>query len=260
MIILTMDANVHILRDKIGKLLTSDEYELDLVDISHGCWQGEEPNTYRDGSHPIYGVWASISLGIGGFKMLSFCESVGDHRTMIFDISTRSLIGKFEHRIVRAGYRCLNCKTYSLTSYTKILEKLMVTHRMEAHLDAIIERIVDDSPTREQRAKMEAIERQMVELQKCAERRCCKIIRPNMEFSGPVKLWHERLRAYKALIRQKTGNSRNSSNIICTALRRGIENPRKMTLEAMKHNEQYCKARHNNLKESAPQLRRDFFP
>jgi len=83
-----MDVNEHILRDKIGKLLTCDEYDLDLMEISNGCWQGEEPNTYIDGSHPIDVVWASSSLEIGGFKMLSFGESIGDHRTMIFDVST----------------------------------------------------------------------------------------------------------------------------------------------------------------------------
>ena len=133
-------------------------------------------------------MWASRSLEIGGFKMLSFGESVGDHRTMIFDVSTRSLIDKFEHRLVRAGCRRLNCKTSSLTSYNRILESLMTRHCMERRLDAIIDAIVDDAPTEAQRAQMDALDKQMVEFQKCAERRCRKIIRPNMEFSGPVKL------------------------------------------------------------------------
>ena len=101
--------------------------------------------------------------------MLSFGESVGDHRTMIFDVSTRSLIGKFEHRIVRAGCRRLNCKTHSLHSYNSILESLMARHRMEPRLDAIIEKIVDDTPTKAQQAQMDALDKQMVELQKFAE-------------------------------------------------------------------------------------------
>ena len=164
--------------------------------------------------------------------MLSFGESVGDHRTMIFDVSTRSLIGKFEHRIVRAGCRRLNCKTSSLTSYNRILESLMTRHCMEKRLDAIIDAIVDDTPTESQRAQMDALDKQMVEFQKCAERRCRKIIRPNMEFSGPVKLWHERVQAYKALNRWKMGRPCNNSNVIRTALRRGIENPREMSLDA----------------------------
>jgi len=90
---------------------------------------------------------------------------------------------------------------------------------MDDMLDAIIDAIIHDRPTAEQNAKMEALDRQMIELQTCADRQCRKVIKPDMEFSGPVKLWHERVQAYKALIRWKTGNSCNSSNIIRTALR-----------------------------------------
>ena len=39
-IILTMDVNEHILRGKIGKLLTCGDYDLDLVEISNAA--GEE--------------------------------------------------------------------------------------------------------------------------------------------------------------------------------------------------------------------------
>ena len=98
----------------------------------------------------------------------------------------------------------------------------------------MIETIVDNAPTESQRAQMEALDRQMVEFQKCTEQRCRKIVCPNMEFSGPVKLWHECVQAYNALIRWKTGQPCNSSNIICTALQRGIEKPWEMLLEAMR--------------------------
>jgi len=256
-IILCMDANEHVLYGGLCKRLLDEKLGLNLAEISHKAWSEQEPNTYIDGSKPIDGVWASEGLEIGGFKMLSFGESVGDHRTMIFDVTTRSLIGKFEHRVVRADCRRLNCKTHSLISYMTILERLMSVHKMDQRLDTLIEAIVDDTPTAEQQAKMESLDRQMIELQKCAERKCRKIIKPDMEFSGPVKLWHERLQAYKALIRWKSGNSCNSSNIIRTALRRGIENPRQMSIDHMRMNEKYCKARKRLLKDSAPQLRRD---
>ena len=102
---------------------------------------------------------------------------------------------------------------------------------------------------------MEGIDRQMVELQKCAERRCRKILKPDMEFSGPVKLWHERVQAYKALIKWKEGRPCNGSNIIRTALQRGIENPRQMWLQQMKDSEKICRARKQNLRKTAAALR-----
>ena len=77
----------------------------------------------------------------------------------------------------------------------------MATHRMEECLDKIIEAVVDDRPTPAQQTKMEALNKQFIELQKHAEGKCRKIIKPELEFSSKVKLWHERMQAYKGLIR-----------------------------------------------------------
>ena len=73
-LIIMMDANEHILNHKLGRLLRSREGGLDLEEISHKAWGGEEINTYIDGSKPIDGVWTSRRLKIGGFKILSFLE------------------------------------------------------------------------------------------------------------------------------------------------------------------------------------------
>jgi len=73
----------------------------------------------------------------------------------------------------------------------------------------------------------------MVELQKCAERRCRKIIKPTMEFSPKVKPGHGRVQAYRSHIHWKEGNSKSISNIIRTTLRKGIPNPYEMSLFSM---------------------------
>ena len=153
-----MDANEHVLTGSFTRKLQ----ELGLLEISHRCWGEEEPHTFIEGSKPIDGVWASAELEIGGFKILSFSESVGDHRTMIFDVSTRSLIGEFEHRVVRAACRRLNTKTASLSCYNAILERLMTLHKMDERLGAIIDAIVDDKPTAGQKAKMNGLDDQFV--------------------------------------------------------------------------------------------------
>jgi hypothetical protein len=71
---------------------------------------------------------------------------------------------------------------------------------MEARLDALVEEIADDVPTPKQRAKMNTLDVQMVEFQRCAERQCRKIIKGDLEFSPQVQLWHESMQAYKMLI------------------------------------------------------------
>ena len=141
-----------------------------MVEISHRAWGLNKPNNNTDGSIPINGVWVSLSLKIGGFNILSFNESVGNHSTMIFDVSTRSLIGEHDHKVVRAACRRPKCKTPSLGRYKDILKNLMNVYRMEEMLDVIIEGIVDDKPIATQKAKTETLDRQVIKGQKHAER------------------------------------------------------------------------------------------
>ena len=218
-LIIMMDANEHVLNGELGKMLRSPEVGLDLEEISHKAWGGREINTYIDGSRPIDGVWASRSLEIGGFKILSYLEGVGDHRTMLFDVESRSLLGIDEHRVVRGACRRLNTKTSSLRSYTRILNRLMTVHKMEERLDALIMEIENNRPTPAQRQKMDTLDRQMVELQICAEKKCRKIIKPDLEFSPQVQLWHERMQAYKMLIRWKRVNPQAATSYVLPCVR-----------------------------------------
>ena len=95
----------------------------------------------------------------------------------------------------------------------------------------------------------------MIELQKYAERRCRNILKLDLEFNPQVQLGRKRMQAYKALIQRKTGNAR-SSNIIRTALRREIPNPRQLSLEQMQAGAVYCKCRKRLLSDTASQLRK----
>ena len=104
---------------------------------------------------------------------------------------------------------------------------------------------------------MDGLDGQFVELQTHAERKCRKILKPELQFSGTVKLWCERMQAYQALVRWKKGNTKNNSNIIRTALRRGIPNPRAMSLEKMEEGVVYAKARKRVYQTTHPQLRQD---
>ena len=174
---------------------------------------------------------------------------------MIFDVSTRSLIVEHEQRVVWAACRRLNTKTSSLLCYNSTLEQLMTEHRMDKRLNNIIDGIVNDKPTAAQQAKMNALDNQFVELQRHADCKCRSILKPELQFSGPVKLWHQRIQAYQALVRWKKGNARNNSNIMRTALRQGIANPRQMTLQQMEEGTAGAKARKRTYRVTHPELR-----
>ena len=100
-ILLMMDTNEHVTRGVFGKALE----DIGLFKASHVHWGRKKPNTHIYGSIRIDGVWANSNIEIKGFKIIPFSESVGDHRTMIFDVTTRSLLVKFEHLIVRKACR-----------------------------------------------------------------------------------------------------------------------------------------------------------
>jgi hypothetical protein len=141
--------------------------------------------------------------------VLSFAESVGGQCTFIFDVTTHSLMGQHEHRVILPGCCGLNTKTSSLPRYNEILENNMKVHRMSKRQDSIVAEIVDDTPMPAQNFKIETLDVQFIQLQKHAERKCRKTLKPNLEFSGPVKLWQERTQAYKALLHRKKGNPYN---------------------------------------------------
>ena len=113
-IIMMMDANEHVLNGPLCRRLRDEELGLDLEEVSHKVWGGREINTHIDGSEPIDGVWVSRKLEVGGFLILPFSQSVGDHRSFAFEVTTRSLIGVFDHKVVRPDCRRLNTRTSSL--------------------------------------------------------------------------------------------------------------------------------------------------
>ena len=78
-IILMADTNEHILTNSLGTASTSSRWDLGLEEVSHRAWGDKPPNTNIRGKNPIDGVWASSTLEVVRFKILSFYSSVGDH-------------------------------------------------------------------------------------------------------------------------------------------------------------------------------------
>ena len=59
--------------------------------------------------------------------------------------------------------------------------------------------------TKDQTEQFETIHKQTTEIQLHAERKCRKIIKPDLDFSEEVNFWHERVNAWRALLKQKQG-------------------------------------------------------
>jgi hypothetical protein len=89
--VLLMDVNDHPLHIKF--YTTLKEQTTDMEEFTHKCWGPKEPYTHHLGKSPIDGGYKSPEVEIVNLSMLNLTESPGNHRFLLFDISTRSLLG-----------------------------------------------------------------------------------------------------------------------------------------------------------------------
>jgi hypothetical protein len=97
-----MDANKNV----IDGPLCSRLRDLGFTPSAHNL-HGRIPNTHVAGSECIDEVWVSHGLEVTGVQVLSFHQSVGDHRSFLLDVTSRSTIGLYAHLIVRPQCRRL---------------------------------------------------------------------------------------------------------------------------------------------------------
>ena len=86
-----MDLNDHPMRNKFYTKLK----EHNMTEFTHKCWGQKEPYMHHSGNTPIDGGYKSPEVEIINLAMLNFSKSPGDHRSLVFDISTRSLLGVY---------------------------------------------------------------------------------------------------------------------------------------------------------------------
>jgi hypothetical protein len=95
-LLIFMDMNKHVLGGTVGRYLLS----MGLVEAMHQHWGTVEPHIFIGGVDPIDGVWHTPDLEVSALVQLSFHEGLGDHRTVLVNITTQSAIGKHEFRAV----------------------------------------------------------------------------------------------------------------------------------------------------------------
>lgn len=119
-ILLMINLNEHIITGRLARQL----YEIGLDEATQKHWSNTEPHSFIDGTMPIDGIFFSYDIEVTASVQLSFHESVGDHRTMIVDISSRLLIGKDKFKIVRpSARRLISTKSEVAAKYIKYVEK-----------------------------------------------------------------------------------------------------------------------------------------
>ena len=177
---------------------------------------------------------------------------------MIFNVTSKSLLGKFENRVIKLGCRRLNTKNKgSVTRYNQVFEEQLKVHKLREKLIQLDLEIGDDnSPSTEQISQMEAIHLQTTETMLNAERRCQRILKPDLEFSNEVKFWHERVNAWRALLNLHKGKVKHKGHCFLNAEAAGITDSQGLNQTEIEEGLSHAKARRKLLKLEAPALRR----
>jgi hypothetical protein len=190
--------------------------------------------------------------------MVTFAESPEDHRSFIIDISTCSHFGEFRFKICRPVSRQLVTSQHqSVVKYNKIVREQFKIHRVFERLNAVdkMTRYCGYPSPNWLRAMIIKLYKQMMDIRVHAEKDCCKILRPESNFSPTIQMWYDRIHAYLQLIRLKEGKASNASNIVRFAKRTHIERPAELTMEELEDGLQFCRIRKADLRQRKVHLR-----
>ena len=236
-ILLFIDANEDIRTGLIARSLTSTD--IGLQEISHKVWVSSPPNTYIDGSLPIDGIFASPELEILHCMSLSFHESIGDHRTMMIEISTRSLLGQHQSSIVRPTTRRLTTKQpRSVTQYNECFLSQCHLHRISERTNSLLQGVQSEqypfsTATSDDILRLHL---QMDNIRTRSERSCRKILKPAVPFSPVIAFWNDKIHAFQQLIKIREGNHPhiNRGRAYRTASRKLIPSPWLLSMDDCK--------------------------
>lgn len=251
-----MDVNEHVINGKFMRRLMEDSM-LDLVEETHRHWEEEPAHTYINGKDPIDCGLRTKDVEITGFLMQPYSRSVGDHRTIILDATTLTMVGSYQHIIVYPPCRRLTIQNpRCVTRYMQRLEEQMDAHRMDERLDELERKMTSYPETEEQQAESERLDMQMIEIQCAAEAKCRQIRKPDLPFSMPVRYWGMRRRSYNDLKRCHEGKVRNVANVMNRAKANRIPDPRSLSLQQYIDGAAYCKGQMHKLRLKSRGLRR----
>jgi hypothetical protein len=217
-----------------------------MEEFTHKCWGPKEPYTHHSGKSPIDG------------GLLNFAESPGNHRSLLFDISTCSLLGEFRYKVCHpVSRRLVKSQVDSVKRYNKIVTDQFEVHRIVKMMDAVdkMTKYFGNPSPRWLHLMIIKLYKQMTEIRIHTEKGCRKILRPERNFSPTVKMWYDRIHTYLQLIRIKEGKMKNTGNILRFACRQHINTPEELTLEELKDGLQFAQIRKADLRKQAKGLR-----
>jgi hypothetical protein len=142
------------------------------------------------------------------------------------------------------------------SKYLHHLEAQMVIHKMTHHLEECKQAIQGYPSHPDEVKKMEALDKQMVEMQLGSEKQCPPIFSTNLPFSEPVHTLHFQRRAYQGLLACFQNKAPCTSNIIRQGIKAGIPQPRLLSSNQCLDGIEVCTCKLKGLQSQAHGLRK----
>ncbi len=228
-----------------------------MEEFSHKCWGPTEPYTHLSEKSPIDSCYKSPEVEIVNLTMLNFTESPGDHRSLLFNVSTRSLLGEFRYKICcPVSCQLVTSQADSVKRYNEMVQEQFEIHRIIERMDAVdkMTKYCGNPSPRWLRLMIIKLYKQMTKIRIHAKKKCRKILQPESDFSPTVQMWYNRMHVYLQLIRMKKGKTKNTGNILRFARHQHIDAPEELSLEELKDGLQFARIRKADLRKQAKGL------
>ncbi len=184
------DFNEHVYKGRLARRLGADDLNFkEMCSLHTGI---PIPPTFRTGSIPIDGIFATAGIECVNVTLLPHLSGVGDHRCFIIDFSSDSVIGSDFPNIVRVAARKLHCtSTWMVRLYNAELTAKSEEHNMFHRMDEIL-RLTDYLETQDFIMLMNSLDTELMEFMLHSENEVSKFMMGHIEWSPTIGIWLSR--------------------------------------------------------------------
>lgn len=253
-LIVFMDVNDDIYRGEIAQALTGEAEGLRMVEAITHCTKVASPATYFRGSKPIDGCWTTTDVMVTNACLMPVGFGVGDHRLLVVDVTTESLIGKDPVKIVRPSARRLHNKIPGCgEAYVNIVEQQFQRHKIMERFHTVCH---SDEPEEVKTFKIEKIDTEAKDYMRRGDKKCRRIKHGRIPFSPEAVVWLKRTQVYRSMLRYFAGKIRNLGNLKRSARRSGIHRIMSLSETEIRARLKVCRSKCDYFRRTGKRYRR----
>jgi hypothetical protein len=236
-LIVCLDANKHIYKKSIGKVLT-DIKGLAMKEVVGKFTGTPIDSTFFCSSKPIDGIWATLDITVCNAAIMSAGYGIGNHHLFVINFSMMNRIGKSPPRIFRPMSRRLNTKIPRVAvEYVQILEGKILKHRLIKRTGAAH---TSSRSRRKVARQLNQLDDKFGQYMRHAEKKCQKIKSGRIPFSLEASLWIRRTQVYRLFLKYRASRIRNQGNLKRTVRRCNIPDAINLTIREIEMRLKMC--------------------